>query len=295
VFAGGLLAVFTGVPALWHVRYTAVPAATAWLHSRLASWQCVSRIVCVSRAAAALFPATSQKVRVIPNGIDVEEFSRASVRSLLRSELGIGAETVVFGSHGRILQRKGYAELVESASLALSRMTKQERDACRFVVIGDTPEDIHPDHLAECRELAAALGIADAVVFLGFRANVKPYISDFDIGVVPSIYADPLPRAVLEIMAFGIPVIAFDVGGVGEMLQHDTTGTMISHKERRVESLAEQFLRYLRDPGLRARQGAAARLRVQEHFDARRLAQRIENEIVAAARNASSVTETTSG
>jgi hypothetical protein len=62
-----------------------------------------------------------------------------------------------------------------------------------------------------------------------------------------------------------------------------------------VESLAEQFLRYLRDPGLRARQGAAARLRVQEHFDARLLAQRIENEIVAAARNASSVTETTSG
>ena len=110
--------------------------------------------------------------------------------------------------------------MIRSASLALSRMTERERSLCRFVVIGDTPADFAIDHLAECRELAAELGVDRQIHFLDFRADVKPYISDFDIGVVPSVYPDPLPRAVLEIMAFGIPVIAFDVGGVAEMLDN---------------------------------------------------------------------------
>jgi glycosyltransferase involved in cell wall biosynthesis len=284
VFAGGLLAFFTGIPALWHVRYTSIPKGSAWLHSRLASSKRVKSIVCVSKAAAALFPAELQKVRIIHNGIDVDEFSRESTRRSLRSELGIGSETIVFGSHGRILPRKGYAEMVRGASLALSMMSERERDLCEFVIVGDTPEDIAPDHLAECRALAVTLGVADKVTFLGFRADVRPYIADFDVGVVPSVYPDPLPRAVLEIMAFGIPVIAIDVGGVGEMIDHDSTGTMIGPSPPVIDKLAEQFVRYLRGPGLRDRQGLAARDRVQTQFDARSLAKEIQNEIVAAAR-----------
>jgi glycosyltransferase involved in cell wall biosynthesis len=280
-FAGGLLAAITRVPAMWHVRYTSVPPAAKWLHDCLASSREVRRIVCVSKAAAAQFPAMPQKVRVIHNAIDTAEFSRESLSPLLRAELGIGPETIVFGSHGRVLPRKGYPEMIRSAALALSRMTERERSLCRFVVIGDTPADFAIDHLAECRELAAELGVIDKFSFLDFRADVKPYISDFDVGVVPSVYPDPLPRAVLEIMAFGIPVIAFDVGGVAEMLD-DSAGALLTLSGRGVEELAGQFLRYLRDPALRRRQGLAARQRVLESFDARIHAKQIQDEIVAA-------------
>jgi len=280
-FAGGLLAAITRVPALWHVRYTSVPPAAKRLHDRLASSRGVRRIICVSKAAAAQFPDVSQKVRVIHNAIDAEEFSRESVTPLLREDLGIGPDTIVFGSHGRVLPRKGYAEMIEAASLALSGMTERERSLCRFVLVGDTPADFAIDHLAECRELAARLGVADKFSFLDFRADVKPYISDFDVGVVPSVYPDPLPRAVLEIMAFGIPVIAFEVGGVAEMLDN-STGTVIALSERGVDDLAEQFLRYLRDAALRRQQGQAARQRVCQSFDPRLHAQQIQNEIVVA-------------
>jgi glycosyltransferase involved in cell wall biosynthesis len=98
---------------------------------------------------------------------------------------------------------------------------------------------------------------------------------------VPSVYPDPLPRAVLEIMAFGIPVIAFDVGGVAEMLD-DSAGALLTLSGRGVEELAGQFLRYLRDPALRREQGLAARQRVRESFDARLHAKQIQDEIVAA-------------
>jgi glycosyltransferase involved in cell wall biosynthesis len=281
-FAGGLLAAITHVPALWHVRYTSVPPAAKRLHDRLASSRGVRRIICVSKAAAAQFENVSRKVRVVHNAIDAKEYSRESVSPLLRAELGVGPETIVFGSHGRVLPRKGYPEMIRSAALALSKMTEEERDLCRFVIVGDTPADFAIDHLAECRELAAGLGVADKFSFLDFRADVKPYISDFDVGVVPSVYPDPLPRAVLEIMAFGIPVIAFDVGGVGEMLDN-STGAVVTLSERGVDDLAEQFLRYLRDPALRRQQGLAARRRTRENFDARFHAQQIQDEIATAA------------
>ncbi|MDH8190382.1 glycosyltransferase, partial [Klebsiella pneumoniae] len=74
---------------------------------------------------------------------------------------------------------------------------------------GDTPEDMRPDHLEECRALVGELGLTEWVIFAGFRPDVRAYIADFDVAVVPSVYEDPLPRAVMEAMAMSKPVIAF--------------------------------------------------------------------------------------
>ena len=282
-FAGGGLAFTSGVPALWHVRYTSLPPLVRPLHDRLAASRGVARIVCVSNAAASLFPHCPGKVRVIHNALDVDEFGAANVTPVLRAELGIPEDTVVFGSQGRILPRKGYVEMVRAASIALSRMTEDERKKTHFVVLGDTPQDMRPDHLMECRELVQSLGIISSFTFTGFRKDVKPYVTDFDVAVVPSVYADPLPRAVIESMALGKAVIAFDVGGVAEMMRDGATGTLVRGVPPDVVGLAEQFLRYARDPELRKKQGLAGRTRIEEEYDARRQARRIQNEIVTAA------------
>ena len=283
-FAGGALAWTTGVPALWHVRYTSIPPAVRALHRRLSGGAGVRRIVCVSGAAAALFPHCVEKVRVINNALDIDEFASASVKPTLRAELGIGSDVIVFGSQGRILRRKGYVEMVRAAKIALDRFTVEERARVRFVIVGDTPEDFVPDHLAECRALAAELGVADRVLFLGFRADVKPLVVDFDVAVVPSVYPDPLPRAVIESMALGKPVIAFDVGGVAEMLADGETGALCRGEPPDVEGLATQFVRYMRDPALRAQQGIAARKRIERDFDGASHGRKIQNEIVRTAR-----------
>ncbi len=279
-FAGGALAAVTGIPAIWHVRYTSLPSAVRAIHKRLSSSSGVKRIVCVSHAAAAQFPHCNEKVRVINNALDVDDYSASRNRGVLREELGLSADTVIFGSQGRILPRKGYAEMTRAAKIALDAMTPEERDRVRFVVLGDTPEDYHPDHLAECIELSRTLGIASHMIFLGFRADVRPYVVDFDIAIVPSIYADPLPRAVIESMAFGKPVIAFDVGGVSEMLRDGESGALVQANPPDVEGMAKQFLRYLRDPELRKRQGETARERVVAEFDGRAHSAKIQREII---------------
>ncbi len=171
--------------------------------------------------------------------------------------------------------------MIHAAKIALDKMTEDEKRRAFFAVLGDTPEDYRPDHVAECRTLVNQLGLDSKFRFLGFCEDVKPYSADFDVAVVPSVYADPLPRAVIEGSALGKPVLAFDVGGVAEMLDDGKTGTLV--KAGDTDALATQMLRYLRDPDLRLTQGAAARKRIELHFDGALQARRIQNQIIEAA------------
>jgi glycosyltransferase involved in cell wall biosynthesis len=289
-FAGGALAALTGCPALWHVRYTSLPKPILPVHRHLAASRGVRRIVCVSRAAAALFPHCAGKVSVIHNALDVGSFDPAGVRGTLRADLELPAGAIVFGSHGRVLRRKGYIEMIHAARMALDRMSEGERASIFFVVIGDTPQDFRPDHVEECRRLATRLGLADRFRMMGFRADVRPLVVEFDVAVVPSVYPDPLPRSVIESMALGKPVIAYDVGGVVEMVEDGVTGNLVRFAPSGVgseaadagsiERLAQAFIRYARDRELRARQGLAARERILRDFDARAHGRRIQDEIL---------------
>jgi glycosyltransferase involved in cell wall biosynthesis len=271
------------VPALWHVRYTSLPPAVRGLHRALARSRTVRRIVCVSKPSAALFTSGDPKVEVVPNALDVAAFAPGAVAPALRRELGLPPDAVVFGSHGRVLRRKGYQEMVQAARLMLDQLDAGEQRRCQFVVVGDTPPDFAEDHRSTCVALARSLGIADRFTFLGFRSDVRPYLADFDVVVVPSVYPDPLPRAVIEGMALGKPVVAFNVGGVSEMMNDGVEGALVPGTPADVPALASAMLRAFRDPELRRRQSAAARARVLRDFDARAHAARIEGLIAAAA------------
>jgi glycosyltransferase involved in cell wall biosynthesis len=101
--------------------------------------------------------------------------------------------------------------------------------------------------------------------------------------VIPSIYQDPLPLAVLESMAMAKPVVAFDVGGMGEMITDGVSGRLAPGSPPDVAALAEACLNYFGDAALRQRHGAAGRTRIEQDFNARIHAQRIADELIRAA------------
>ena len=306
-FAGASLARITGIPALWHVRYTSLPPAVRALHRLLSASSGVRRIICVSNAATPLFAHCASKVRVIHNALDVSAFDPQAVRGTLRAELGLGSDAIVFGSHGRVLRRKGYVEMIRAARSALDRAPPAVASRMHFVVVGDTPDDYRPDHVEECAALANSLGLGDRFRMLGFRADVRPLVADFDVAVVPSVYPDPLPRAVIESMALSKPVVAYAVGGVVEMIDGGTTdptaatGELVAFEPadegeragrgeagsegasaRAVDRLATALVAYAVDPDRRAREGERARRRVVTDFDARAHARRVQSEILEA-------------
>jgi glycosyltransferase involved in cell wall biosynthesis len=108
-------------------------------------------------------------------------------------------------------------------------------------------------------------------------------VADFDVAVVPSIYQDPLPLAVLESMALAKPVVAFDVGGMGEMIEDGITGRLASGSPPDIEAMAEACLGYFADATLRQRHGAAGRARIERDFNARLHARQIQDALLRAA------------
>jgi glycosyltransferase involved in cell wall biosynthesis len=286
-FAGAALAAITGVPAIWHVFYSSLARPLLGLHARLAAGRGVKAILCVSRPAARLVAQCSHKVRIVGDSIDCQEYDPEKIQPRLRAELGFDGRTVVIGSLGRVLRRKGFVEMIRAARLALDAMTEAERAVCRFVVYGDTPEDLRPNHLEECRTLVTKLGLDGLFFFPGHRSDTKPYLVDFDVAVVPSVYEDPLPRAVIEAMALGKPIVAFAVGGIPELVENDVSGALVSGSPPDVAGLARAMLGYLRDSETRRRHGAAARVYARAHLEARVHAQVLQREIVAASRSGS--------
>jgi glycosyltransferase involved in cell wall biosynthesis len=231
----------------------------------------------VSRATSLQFDHCREKVRILHDALDIDEFDARAAAPLLRAELGVGEETVIFGSLGRILPRKGFIELVRATRIVIDRLAPEQRARCRFVVLGDTPQDMQPDHLEECRALVRQLGLGEHVHFLGFRPEVRPYVADFDVSIVPSVYEDPLPRAVLESMAMSKPVIAFDVGGMGEMIEDGVEGRLLGGRPPDIEALAMACLSYFDDAEIWRRRGAAARQRIERDFDARKHAASLQD------------------
>lgn len=286
-FLTGALANLTRTPAIWHVVYPSVAAPVRPLHRLLARSRYVKRIVCISDATTGQFDHCRAKVRKIPTALDIEEFDAQAAAPALRAEMRLAADVVIFGSCGRILPRKGYIEMIRAAKIVLDRLDAAERARCRFVVLGDTPQDLTPDHLEQCRTLVRALSLEEWVHFIGFRPDVRPFVADFDVSVVPSIYDDPLPRSVMETMAMGKPVAAFANGGISEMIAGGTEGILVKGRPPDIEGLAEACLAYFRDPALRARHGAAARARVERDFDAHRQARQLTAEMVGVVRQLS--------
>lgn len=282
-FAGGAIARMTNVPVVWHAFYPDVARPIAGLHARLAAHPNVRAILCVSKPIAKQFAHCKEKVRVVHDAIDTDEYAPDAAGHALRAELGLKEDDVVFGAHGRVLPRKGFLEMVRAARIAVDRLPADVRGRTRFVVLGDTPSDMRPDHLEECRAEVKKLGLDAVFQFLGYRPDVKAFVNDFSVEVVPSIYEDPLPRAVIEAMSFAKPVVAFDVGGIPEMIEDGKNGLLVRGNPPDVEGLATAFVRYACDAELRRAHGEAGRQQARDHFDSRAHAKRLQDELLRVA------------
>ncbi len=282
-FAGAALGSITGVPVVWHVFYSSLGAPLVPIHRSLSSRDAVRSILCVSKPVSHFFEHCPEKVRIVHDAIDASAYAPASCKPQLRERHGIPNDAIVVGTYGRILPRKGFVEFLHAASKTLETLPKETKRRIRFVVLGDTPEDVQVNHLDECKALAQSLRIADKVTFTGYVSPITPFLLDFEIAVVPSVYVDPLPRSVLEAMAAEKPVVAFDNGGISEMIDHERTGLLAQGSPPDILGLSNAIARYATDPALAKRHGQAGRRRVLEHFDARPHADRIADELRRAA------------
>jgi glycosyltransferase involved in cell wall biosynthesis len=274
---GALIGMVGRRPVVWHVRNI---QQRAWMKAAmgcLARLPSVKTIICVSRAAAEPFEHLKKRVVVINNGLDIEEWDPASIEGRLREEFGIPKEAVVIGSTGRIVPRKGFEYIIDAAKKIKRGGLTGKR--LKFVIVGDTPHFFRINHLEHLKQTVAREGLSDDFVFTGYKADVRGYLKDFDIFIIPSNYPDPFPRAVIEAMALSLPVVGFRQGGIVEAVEDGVTGFLLAPEEG--WRMSEKIVQLAEDEELRAHMGRAGRERVKALFQARDTAQRVEEEILA--------------
>jgi glycosyltransferase involved in cell wall biosynthesis len=150
---------------------------------------------------------------------------------------------------GRITPQKGLGYLIRA-------MTKIET-RCRLVVASDGYE------LPRMRALTAKLRLEDRVSFLGAvdYAAVADLYAKAKVLAVPSVWPEPFGLVGPEAMSYGVPVVAFRVGGIPEWLRDGETGFLVEPKN--VEELAHRIDLLLKDPALARRLGSQGRIAVE--------------------------------
>ena len=197
---------------------------------------------------------------LLGNGIDLDRFDRrrfdAEAVAAARRELGASAGTeVVVGSVGRLVAEKGYRELFEAAG--------QLAPHVRVAVIGmDEPDK--RDALTPT-ELAGAA--RNGVKLLGERHDVDWLYTGMDIFVLAS-HREGVPRAAMEATAMGVPIVATDVRGCRQVVDHGVNGLLVPPRDP--AALAEAISRLVQDDALRAAMAAVARERAERLFDQHR-------------------------
>jgi glycosyltransferase involved in cell wall biosynthesis len=204
------------------------------------------------------------RTRLLGNGVDLDRFRpdtlAPSARAAMRAELGARGDDVVVGMVGRLVAEKGVLELLAAARLLDDRYA--------VVVIG--PDDpAKPDALDRdtVREAEAA-----GVRFLGLREDVDRLYGAMDLFVLPS-WREGFPRAAMEAAASGLPVIATDVRGCRQVVDHGTTGMLVPVRDP--DALAKAIHTLGEDPATRAAFGAAGAAKARREFDERRVVQTV--------------------
>jgi glycosyltransferase involved in cell wall biosynthesis len=194
------------------------------------------------------------KVRVIYNGINLErlEPDAASVAAI-RTRLQAAPGDSVVGILASLSPAKDHATFLRAAAL-----TVRQQPTARFAIIGDGALR------GELESLADTLGIADRVTFFGFQRRVADYLAACDLVVSSSRDNEGCSNSILEAMTRERPVIATDVGGNRELIDHLTTGYLVPVGNP--DALAAMLCRALSAPAERAAIAARSRSMIDRRF-----------------------------
>jgi len=249
---------FFGIPSSFTAHANDIFAPRDFVVSLPKLIDAAAAIVTVSEYSArdlkARFPASASKVHRIYNGVDCARFHPP--------DPGSGTPAIV--SIGRLIEKKGFADLISACALLTSR---RRRFLCEIIGEGPLEETLRAQIASEdvggCVRLAGpqtqaqiAMRLAHATIF------VLPCTREADGGM------DNLPTVIMEAMAAGLPVISTPLGGIPEMVEHEVNGELVP--ERDPTAICAALERMISDPERARRLGDKGRQIAREKFSIER-------------------------
>ena len=207
------------------------------------------------------FKVPESKTSFIRNGVDLTEIDAALAN--LPVDKGPDTDSRIIGFIGQMIPRKGIPDLIE----VFDQLYQQKADL-RLQLLGDGSQRPELEHQA------AALSSVNAVEFLGFRSDRLALLSKFSLFVMTSSL-EGIPRCMMEAMAVGIPVVAYDIPGVDQLVEHGQTGLLAPFGDK--AALVACCTQMLDDPELAATLSRNAREMVNVRYSAARMANEYED------------------
>jgi ribosomal protein S18 acetylase RimI-like enzyme len=197
---------------------------------------------------------------LLGNGVDLTRFDPSLVsdetRRRVRDSIGAGEDDIVVGSVGRLVAEKGFPELFRAA--------EQLDEHCVMVAIGpnepDKDDGLDEDFITKALEQGIHLP--------GMQTNVDEWYAAMDIFVLAS-HREGFPRAAMEAAAMGVPVIATDIRGCREVVDHEVNGLLVPVNDP--DALAVAINDLAGSSERRVEMGTASRKKALSTFDERRI------------------------
>jgi glycosyltransferase involved in cell wall biosynthesis len=221
-----------GPPVLAHVHDRLPPSRLNRFITRTLQRHCAA-LVAISRYTSEPFeaPPPAAPVYVAYNPLDLERFDPTRLsRDDARRALGLTSRPVL-GLVAQITPWKG-----QDHAVRLLGELRKKHPAIRLLLVGEpkftaaTTRFDNPAYLRELHDLVRALGLGEAVTFLGERGDVPRIMRALDVLLVPS-WEEPFGRAMIEAMAMETPVVATARGGPSEVIADGVTGRLVPPRE----------------------------------------------------------------
>jgi glycosyltransferase involved in cell wall biosynthesis len=197
--------------------------------------------------------------KVVRSGIEIEDFVRKASfaqedKASLKERYNIGNDDLVISNVGRFSFSKAQRYTIES----FARLKKNLKNI-KLVLVGEG------ELLAECEKLASDLSIKDDVIFTGYTGKVGEILSITDLFMFTSL-REGLPRVVVEASLMKIPVVAFEVEGIREIITDKVSGFIV--KQYDTDMLTARAKVLLEDASLRKEFGESSYAHVKSQWDA---------------------------
>jgi glycosyltransferase involved in cell wall biosynthesis len=206
------------------------------------------------RRRALALGARAERTRTVPYGVDPDVFTPGADAADIRRRLGVADDAFFVLALGRLVEKKGFADLVEAAARV---------QTLRVVIAGEG--DLRPRLEALARERRAPVSLPGNLE----RATLARALAAADAVAVPSVVdsagnVDGLPNALLEALAAGRPVVATRVAGIPDVVEDGVNGLLVPARDP--AALAAALERLRNEPDTRARLAIAARATAQERL-----------------------------
>ena len=239
----------------WAARFAGIPNVATAHSTNAGKWfGRATRIIAVSDAVARFLVTcgyAQEKIRTVHHGVPDYAALPRTPRDVMRAQLGLDdAPALVMVA--RFMPAKGHDVALRALALIADKRWT-------LVLAGALDTAV----AREMQALAAELGIADRIRFIGHRDDVNDIYGCVDLLLAPS-RREALSLTLLEAAAFALPIVATDVGGIGEAVADGETGLLVPTEDP--PALAQAIATLLDNADLRERMGRAGRQRYEKLF-----------------------------